>query len=86
MLCLVVDRRGRVDERGDIGDRVADEVPVAGSGDVHGLVEITAARGIHRDERNVRRVLVGQLHARGYALGVGQHSRRKVAGHRQLVA
>jgi hypothetical protein len=81
---LEIERPAGADERGDVRDRVMDEMTVAVSGDVHGLIEVTAAGRIERDQRDVGGVVVGQLDVSRAALGLGTDVRREIAGHLQL--
>lgn len=50
---LDVERRSRSHEGADIGDRVADAVPLATSLDVHRLVEVTRSGRVDRHERKL---------------------------------
>ena len=59
-LRLEVDRVAGRDERGDVGDRVVHDVPVAVAREVHRLVEVARAGRVDRHERDVGAVQLGQ--------------------------
>ena len=81
---LDVHRPAGVDERGHVGDRVADAVPIPAALDVERLVEITGAERVERDERKRRLVGLRQARRARRLLGVGEHLVREVERDLQL--
>jgi hypothetical protein len=84
-LRLDVEHPARPDERADVGDRVADPVPVAAALDVHRLVEVARPRRVDRHERQVD-ALPGRLLAlpRSGRLGLAQRLVGERARHARL--
>ena len=78
LVCLDVHRPARGDERGDVGDRVADAVALTAPLEVERLVEVHRLRRVDRDERDRRLVLVGEPRGADGALRIGEHLVREL--------
>ena len=78
LVCLDVHRPARGDERGDVGDRVADAVALTAPLEVERLVEVHRLRWVDRDERNRRLVMVGEPRCADGALRIGEHLVREL--------
>ena len=83
---LRVHRPARRDERGDVGDRVADAVPGAAALDVERLVEVHRLGRVDGDERDRGLVRAGEARRAGGAHRVGDDLGREADGDVELTA
>ena len=83
---LRVESRPRSHERRNIGDRVVHREPGPVPFQVHGLIEVEAARRVDRQERQRREVLVRKPRRLGRLLRLGEDVRGEGARHVQLGA
>ena len=74
---LQVDRAARVDERGDVGDGVADQVTPFPALDVERLVEVHRFGRVDGDKGDVGLIVIGQARLRSGFVGGGLHLRGK---------
>jgi hypothetical protein len=83
---LDVHGAARLDERGDVGDRVTDAVAVTTALDVERLVEVHRPERVQRAEWDRRLVRVGEPRRACSPLGVRDHVLRKLERDAELAA